>query len=187
MTPPVVLLVAGCVLILLGLISGGIDIKYAKISGLNSGVRGFSVVMGICLIALGIWLAIRPASVPAPPQALSYSKVPAAQPQPDPSSEPARRPTEGPTPPPPPGQSLYLARIIFYGLESDPPLFVTRTGAVVEVQLGTGLVRQVGRQAQSYVPQFRWMYETPGILFGVDGNNKLWNGTKLVGHVDPVP
>jgi hypothetical protein len=61
MTIPLVLGIAGCVALLVGLFGGGVSAKDVEIPKISTLPRILSVVLGIALIGSGIWLSSPPA------------------------------------------------------------------------------------------------------------------------------
>jgi hypothetical protein len=73
-TVDVILIVAGCVLLLIGLVGGGINSKYLSVQKVEEGkIRFLCGSMGLGLIVAGVWLGFFPGSSPksqsqTPPQ-----------------------------------------------------------------------------------------------------------------------
>jgi hypothetical protein len=64
MTSDIILIIAGCVLLLIGLVGGGITSQYGAVGKVDGNIpRTLCVIAGFCLIGIGVGLKIWPQSI----------------------------------------------------------------------------------------------------------------------------
>ena len=98
MTPDIILIIAGCLLLLIGLVGGGVTSTYATVGKVDGNIaRTLCVIIGFVLIGIGVGLKIWPQLPHPDPSATKQEPKTLPQNQPEVKQEP-KPPTPTPQP-----------------------------------------------------------------------------------------